>query len=40
MGLNIAKGLRGKYNIEVVGRDMDKLNAFEKSLELKDDTHW
>ena len=32
MGLSIAKGLKGKYNIEVVGRDMAKLDAFEHSL--------
>ena len=35
MGLSIAKGLMGKYNIEVVGRDMVKLNAFEKALGCK-----
>jgi len=32
MGLSIAKGLKGKYNIEVVGRDMQKLDRFEKDL--------
>jgi len=32
MGLSIAKGLKGKYHIEVVGRNMDNLDAFEKSL--------
>ena len=32
MGLSIAKGLKGKYNIEVVGRDMKKLDRFEKDL--------
>jgi len=32
MGLSIAKGLKGKYNIEVVGRNMDKLDAFEEDL--------
>ena len=37
MGLSIAKGLKGKYNIEVVGRDMDKLNAFEEHLGTKVD---
>ncbi|PHS38534.1 MAG: pyrroline-5-carboxylate reductase [Sulfurovum sp.] len=33
MGLSIAKGLKGKYNIEVVGRNMNKLDAFEKALD-------
>jgi len=32
MALSIAKGLKQKYNIEVVGRDMNKLNAFENAL--------
>jgi pyrroline-5-carboxylate reductase len=32
MALSIAKGLQGKYNIEVVGRDMSKLDAFEHAL--------
>ena len=32
MGLSIAQGLKGKYSIEVVGRDMKKLDAFEKAL--------
>ena len=32
MALSIAKGLKGKYNIEVVGRDMEKLDDFEKAL--------
>jgi len=35
MGLSIAKGLKGKYHIEVVGRNMDNLDAFEKSLGAK-----
>ncbi len=35
MGLSIAQGLKGKYHIEVVGRDMDKLKAFEKTLGTK-----
>ena len=39
MGLSIAKGLKGKYNIEVVGRDMDKLDAFEESLGTKVDKY-
>jgi len=33
MALSIAKGLVGKYNIEVVGREMEKLDAFEAALE-------
>jgi len=32
MALSIAQGLKGKYNIEVVGRNMDKLDAFEIAL--------
>jgi len=32
MGLSIAQGLKEKYNIEVVGRNMNKLDAFEKAL--------
>jgi len=32
MALSIAKGLKGKYTIEVVGRDMQKLDRFEKDL--------
>jgi len=39
MGLSIAKGLKGKYNIEVVGRDMKKLDAFEESLGTKVDKY-
>ena len=39
MGLSIAKGLKGKYKIEVVGRNMDKLDAFEKALDLKIDKY-
>jgi len=39
MGLSIAKGLKGKYNIEVVGRDMEKLNAFEEHLGTKVDKY-
>ena len=37
MALSIAKGLKGKYNIEVVGRDMKKLQAFEETLKIKTD---
>ena len=32
MGLSIAQGLKGKYHIEVVGRNMKNLDAFEKAL--------
>lgn len=32
MGLSIAQGLKGKYHIEVVGRNMKNLEAFEKAL--------
>lgn len=32
MALSIAKGLKESYNIEVVGRDLEKLKQFEKSL--------
>jgi pyrroline-5-carboxylate reductase len=39
MGLSIAQGLKNKYNIEVVGRNMDKLNAFEESLGIKVDKY-
>ena len=35
MGLSIARGLKAKYHIEVVGRNMDKLNNFEKVLGVK-----
>jgi pyrroline-5-carboxylate reductase len=39
MGLSIARGLKAKYNIEVVGRDMAKLEAFESALEVKVDKY-
>ncbi len=39
MALSIAQGLKGKYNIEVVGRDMGKLNAFEETLSIKVDKY-
>jgi len=39
MGLSIAKGLKEKYNIEVVGRNMDKLDIFEKDLGTKVDKY-
>ena len=35
MALSIAKGLKDKYKIEVVGRDMSKLTQFESSLDTK-----
>ncbi len=35
MALSIAKGLVDEYKIEVVGRDMEKLNKFEQSLNTK-----
>ncbi|MEA1920534.1 MAG: pyrroline-5-carboxylate reductase [Campylobacterota bacterium] len=34
MALSLAKGLKASCNIEVVGRDMQKLESFEKSLGL------
>lgn len=39
MALSIAQGLKGKYNIEVVGRDQQKLEDFEKCLEVKIDKY-
>jgi pyrroline-5-carboxylate reductase len=39
MALSIAKGLREKYNIEVVGRDMDKLDQFESDLDISVDKY-
>ena len=39
MGLSIAKGLKDKYKIEVVGRDMKKLDAFEEALGKQIDKH-
>jgi pyrroline-5-carboxylate reductase len=35
MGLSIAQGLKGKYHIEVVGRNMKNLDAFEAQLNTK-----
>jgi len=35
MALSIAKGLQDKYAIEVVGRNQEKLDAFEKNLNIK-----
>jgi len=39
MGLSIALGLKNKYNIEVVGRNMSKLEAFEKALNAHIEKH-
>jgi len=39
MGLSIAKGLKSKYNIEVVGRDIKKLDIFEDHLGVKIDKY-
>ena len=39
MALSIAQGLKDKYHIEVVGRDMDKLTKFEEALERKIDKY-
>ncbi|MCB4742646.1 MAG: pyrroline-5-carboxylate reductase [Sulfurovum sp.] len=35
MALSIAKGLKEQYSIEVVGRNMERLNAFETALGTK-----
>ncbi|QOP45372.1 pyrroline-5-carboxylate reductase [Sulfurimonas paralvinellae] len=37
MALSIAKGLKDNYYIEVVGRNQQKLDAFEKDLDVKID---
>ena len=39
MALSIAQGLKEKYSIEVVGRNNDKLDAFEQALGKKIDKH-
>jgi len=39
MALSIAKGLKGKYNIEAVGRDIKKLDQFESDLDSKIDKY-
>ncbi len=39
MGLSIAKGLKNKYNIEVVGRNMNNLEGFENQLGTHTDKH-
>ena len=33
MALSIAKGLKNRHRIEVIGRDLDKLDKFEKELD-------
>ena len=35
MALSIAKGLKNSYKIEVVGRNLEKLDLFEKELDIK-----
>lgn len=37
MALSIAQGLKNSYKIEVVGRDLKKLDLFEKELDVKID---
>lgn len=39
MALSIAKGLKHKYKIEVVGRNADKLDKFENELGVKIEKH-
>ncbi|MEA2048274.1 MAG: pyrroline-5-carboxylate reductase [Campylobacterota bacterium] len=39
MALSIAQGLKGKYHIEVVGRNMKKLHAFEEALDVQVDKY-
>ena len=39
MALSIAKGLKENYKIEVVGRDMEKLEKFEKNLAIDIDKY-
>ncbi|WP_457744263.1 pyrroline-5-carboxylate reductase [Sulfurimonas sp.] len=39
MALSIAQGLKKNYKIEVVGRDLKKLNKFEKQLDTKIDKY-
>lgn len=39
MALSIALGLKGKYHIEVVGRNMKNLESFEEKLGIKVDKH-
>ena len=39
MALSIALGLKEKYNIEVVGRNMNNLDSFETHLGKKTEKH-
>lgn len=39
MALSIAKGLKDKYKLEVVGRDMQKLDQFESTLGIALEKH-
>jgi len=39
MALSIAKGLKKDYKIEVVGRDIEKLETFEKKLDITLEKH-
>jgi pyrroline-5-carboxylate reductase len=39
MALSIAKGLKNNYKIEVVGRDLEKLTAFENALGVNVEKH-
>lgn len=39
MALSIAMGLKDRYNIEVVGRDMKRLEEFERALGVKSDKY-
>ena len=39
MALSIAQGLKEKYNIEVIGRDMNNLDSFETDLGKKIEKH-
>ncbi|QFR49618.1 pyrroline-5-carboxylate reductase [Sulfurimonas lithotrophica] len=39
MALSIAKGLKNNYDIEVVGRNIEKLNKFEEELGVKVQKH-
>jgi len=32
MALSLANGLKDTYNLEIIGRDIEKINAFEKKL--------
>jgi len=39
MGLSIAQGLKNKYKIEVVGRNLEKLDKFEQELGISIEKH-